>query len=92
MPAATVGPEAVPDGHEELSALLGRLEAAGLEAYGARLTPRDVESLGFEAVRAVVPGAQPLFTDEAYFGERARTVPETFGYEPRLDREHHPYP
>jgi ribosomal protein S12 methylthiotransferase accessory factor len=92
VPAATVGPESVPDGREELSALLDRLEAAGLEAYGARLTPRDVESLGFEAVRVVVPEAQPLFTDEAYFGERARTVPETFGYEPRLDREHHPYP
>ena len=82
----------VPEGRAELNALLDRLEAAGLDAYGARLTPRDVESLGFEAVRVVVPGAQPLFTGEAYFGERARTVPETFGYEPRLDREHHPYP
>ncbi|PSQ39714.1 bacteriocin biosynthesis protein SagD [Halobacteriales archaeon QS_9_68_42] len=92
VPAATIGPGSVPEGRAELDALLDRLEAAGLEAYGARLTPRDVESLGFEAVRAVVPGAQPLFTDEAYFGERARTVPETFGYEPQLDREHHPYP
>jgi ribosomal protein S12 methylthiotransferase accessory factor len=82
----------VPEGRAELDALLDRLEAAGLEGYGARLTPRDVESLGFEAIRVVVPGAQPLFTDEAYFGERARTVPGTFGYEPRLDREHHPYP
>jgi len=92
VPAATVGPESVPEGRAELDALLDRLEAAGLEGYGARLTPRDVESLGFEAIRVVVPGAQPLFTDEAYFGERARTVPGTFGYEPRLDREHHPYP
>ncbi len=92
VPAATVGPDAVPGGRAELDALLERLEAADLAAYGARLTPRDVEGLGFEAVRVVVPEAQPLFTDAAYFGERARTVPASFGYEPRLDREHHPFP
>ena len=92
VPAATVGPDAPPSGREELDAVLERLEAAGLDAYGARLTPRDVAALGFEAVRVVVPSAQPLFTDDPYFGERARTVPGTFGYEPRLDREHHPFP
>jgi ribosomal protein S12 methylthiotransferase accessory factor len=92
VPAATVGPDSVPEGRAALSAVVDRLVAADLEAYGARLTPRDVEGLGFEAVRAVVPSAQPLFTDDAYFGERARTVPGTFGYEPRLDRDHHPFP
>jgi ribosomal protein S12 methylthiotransferase accessory factor len=48
--------------------------------------------MGFEAVRVLVPGAQPLFTGEPYFGERARTVPEALGFEPRLDRPIHPFP
>jgi ribosomal protein S12 methylthiotransferase accessory factor len=39
-----------------------------------------------------VPAAQPLFTGEPYFGERARTVPEALGFEPRLDRPIHPFP
>lgn len=92
VPAASVGPTEVPDGRDELDALVGRVGDAGLDAYAARLTPRDVESLGFEAVRVLVPEAQPLFTDEAYFGERARAVPRESGFEPRLDREFHPYP
>jgi ribosomal protein S12 methylthiotransferase accessory factor len=48
--------------------------------------------MGFEAVRALVPAAQPLFTDEPYFGERAERVPRELGFEPRLDRDHHPFP
>ena len=91
VPAASVGEE-VPGAAAELDALLGRVADAGLDAYAARLTTRDVERLGFEAVRVLVPGAQPLFTGAAFFGERARTVPEELGFEPRLDREHHPYP
>ena len=92
VPAATVGPESPPSGREELEAVLERVAAAGLDAYGARLTPRDVDALGFEAVRVAVPAAQPLFTGDPYFGDRVSRVPETFGYEPRLDREHHPFP
>jgi ribosomal protein S12 methylthiotransferase accessory factor len=56
------------------------------------LTPRDLELLGLEAVRALVPEAQPLFVDEPYFGERAEQVPRELGYEPRLGRQHHPFP
>jgi ribosomal protein S12 methylthiotransferase accessory factor len=92
IPAESVGPDSVPTGENELDALVGRVADAGLDSYGVRLTPRDVESLGFEAVRVLVPAAQPLFTDAAYFGERARTVPRALGFEPRLDREFHPYP
>ncbi len=90
--AATVGPDPVPTGREALTAVVDRLEDAGLTPYAARLTTRDVEAVGFEAVRVVVPGAQPLFTGEAYFGERARTVPHGLGFEPRLDRAYHPFP
>ncbi|MFT4945206.1 MAG: ribosomal protein S12 methylthiotransferase accessory factor [Halovenus sp.] len=80
------------DGEAELEAVLDRLSAAGLAAYAARTTTRDVDALGFEAVRALVPAAQPLAFGDMYFGERAETVPASLGFEPRLDRDHHPFP
>ena len=93
---ATVPAESVStpelSGEAELGAVLDRLEVAGLDAYAARLTTRDVAALGFEAVRVLLPAAQPLFLGDAYFGERARAVPERLGFEARLDREHHPFP
>ena len=92
VPATSVGPDPVPTGGDELDSLAGRVADAGLNAYAVRLTPRDVERLGFEAVRVLVPAAQPLFTDEAYFSERAQRVPRESGFEPWLDREFHPYP
>ncbi|MDZ7702106.1 MAG: YcaO-like family protein [Halobacteriales archaeon] len=92
VPAASVGPDEPPTGAAVLPALLERLEDGGLDAYAARLTTRDLESLGFEAVRVLVPAAQPLFTGERFFGERARTVPRELGYRPRFDRAFHPYP
>ena len=92
IPAASVGPSEVPDGAAELDALTERVAEVGLDAYAARLTTPDIESLGFEVVRVLVPEAQPLFIDEAYFGERARTVPRESGFEARPGREFHPYP
>jgi ribosomal protein S12 methylthiotransferase accessory factor len=92
VPLESVGPSAPPTGPEALEAFLEALASVDLDAYAARLTTRDVETLGFEAVRVLVPGAQPLFSGTPYFGERARKVPETFGCEPRLDRAHHPFP
>ena len=92
VPAETVGPETVPEGTAELEAALDRLAAAELDAYAARTTTADVASLGFEAVRVLIPEAQPLFQGEPFFGERARTVPESLGFEPELDRAYHPYP
>ncbi len=90
--AAAVAPDSPPEGREALAALVRRAADAGLTPYATRLTPPGLEAAGFEAVRVVVPGAQPLFTGEPFFGERARTVPRTLGYEPRLDRAYHPYP
>jgi len=92
VPAADVGPPEPPTRGDALDELVGRVTDAGLDAYAARLTPRDVETLGFEAVRVVVPRAQPLFVGEPYFGERVRTVPRELGFRPRLDRPFHPYP
>ena len=48
--------------------------------------------MGFEAVRVVCRAAQPVFFDDAYFGERAEDVPEKLGFEARPDRAHHPFP
>ncbi|MFC7239207.1 YcaO-like family protein [Saliphagus sp. GCM10025317] len=89
---SSVGPEPVPTGAARLEALLERVTDAGLTPYAARFTTRDVERIGFEAVRVVVPEAQPLFTSEPYFAPRAKTVPNDLGFEPRLDRAFHPYP
>ncbi|WP_226479081.1 YcaO-like family protein [Natrinema amylolyticum] len=90
--ATSVGPDPAPTGSDRLEALCSRTADAGLTPYAARLTTRDIESIGFEAVRVLVPGAQPLFTGEPFFGERARTVPNDLGFEPRLERLFHPYP
>ena len=92
IPATSVGPADPPTGPSELAELVDRVSDAGLVAYAARVTPRDIETMGFEAVRVLLPSAQPLFTGEPYFGERARTVPESLGFEPRLDRTYHPFP
>ncbi|WP_336025048.1 YcaO-like family protein [Halobellus salinisoli] len=92
VPAERVGPEAVPTGEAELEAALNRFTAVDLDAYAARTTTADVDALGFEAVRVLVPEAQPLFQGEPFFGERARTVPESLGFDPELDRAYHPYP
>jgi ribosomal protein S12 methylthiotransferase accessory factor len=92
VPATAVGPDEVPRGEAELAELLDRLEETGLAAYATRTTTRDVSALGFEAVRVVVPAAQPLLFGDVTFGERAETVPEAMGFEPRLDRDHHPFP
>jgi ribosomal protein S12 methylthiotransferase accessory factor len=80
------------EGTAELDAVLDRLSESGLTAYASRTTTRDVAHLGFEAVRVLVPGAQPLFTGDPFFGDRVRSVPESMGFEPDLDREYHPFP
>ena len=92
VPAERVGPDDPPTGTAELDAVVDRVTDAGLDAYAARTTTQDVASLGFEAVRVVVPSAQPLFQGEPFFGDRADTVPRALGFEPRLDRAYHPFP
>ncbi|WP_276271901.1 YcaO-like family protein [Haloarcula litorea] len=92
VPLSSVGPDSVPEGAAALSALVDRAVEAGLSPYATRLTTRDLEQMGFEAVRVCCPTAQPLFFGDAYFGERARRVPADLGYEARLDRPHHPFP
>lgn len=92
IPAESAGPDEVPDGSKELAVVLDRLGETGLDAYAVRTTTRDVELLGFEAVRVLVPAAQPLCFGSVYFGERAESVPEELGFTPELDRDHHPFP
>ncbi|SFS08143.1 ribosomal protein S12 methylthiotransferase accessory factor [Halomicrobium zhouii] len=92
VPAASVGPADVPEGRAHLDALVDRISDAGLTPYATRTTTRDLESIDFEAVRVLVPGAQPLFLGDSFFGERARTVPADLGFEFTPDRPHHPFP
>lgn len=92
LPLSAVGPEDVPEGEAALDALGDRLAAADLEPYVARTTTPDVASLGLEAVRVVIPAAQPLLHGSAPMGDRLRSVPRELGYRPRLDRRPHPYP
>ncbi|AAV45968.1 unknown [Haloarcula marismortui ATCC 43049] len=92
VPLDSLGPDVDLSGEAELETLCDRAADAGLAPYGTRLTTRDLEQLGFEAVRVVCPSAQPLFFGESFFGERAETVPADLGFEPRLDRDHHPFP
>ncbi|WEL17803.1 Ribosomal protein S12 methylthiotransferase accessory factor YcaO [Halorhabdus sp. SVX81] len=92
VPAADVAPDAPDDGGEALSAVVERVTDAGLSPYAVRLTPRDIEAIGFEAVRVLVPSAQPLFLGDPYFGERLETVPDRLGFEARPDRAFHPFP
>ncbi|WP_129116480.1 YcaO-like family protein [Halegenticoccus tardaugens] len=79
-------------GETELETVVTRVASAGLDAYASRVTTRDVAELGFEAVRVLVPDAQPLFTGDPFFGDRAESVPRELGFEPRLERAPHPYP
>ncbi|MFB6221494.1 MAG: YcaO-like family protein [Halolamina sp.] len=79
-------------GEAELTEAIERVTSAGLSPYAARLTPRDVEAIGFEAVRVVVPEAQPLFTGEPFFGDRLERLSSMMGFEPKPDRAYHPFP
>lgn len=91
IPAARIGADEETS-PERLDRLLSLTDVAGLPSYAAWLTTRDLRVLGFEAVRVVVPAAQPLFTGEPYFGDRAERIPPTMGYEPRPNRDPHPFP
>jgi len=92
IPLDSIGPSSVPDGHGELAELIERVTDASLTPYASRLTTRDLEQLGFEAVRVLCPSAQPLFFGDSYFGDRASRVPEELGFDARLGRRHHPFP
>jgi ribosomal protein S12 methylthiotransferase accessory factor len=92
VPAETVGPASVSTGRDELAAVLDRLADSDLTAYASRTTTRDVEQLGFEAVRALVPGTQPLTFGNPYFGNRIERIPTELGFETRTERDHHPFP
>ncbi|QGN06677.1 bacteriocin biosynthesis protein SagD [Halorhabdus sp. CBA1104] len=92
VPATDVGVPDPPVGQAELEAVVERITKAGMTPYATRLTPRDIDELGFEATRVLVPKAQPLFLGEPYFGDRLESVPPELGFEPRPDNAFHPFP
>lgn len=77
---------------QPLNGLVRATVEVGLTPLAAWITPRDLSDLGFTATRIVIPTAQPLFTGQSYFGERARSVPESMGFSPQLERSPHPFP
>lgn len=90
--ADRIAPEGIPAGTAAVETVADHLHAADMEAYVARTTTRDVARLGLEAVRVVIPEAQPLVHDGEPVSDRLRTVPRDLGFRPRLDRGPHPYP
>lgn len=92
LDAEAVAPSPIATGVDALEALADRLADANLRAYVARTTTADVASLGLEAVRVVIPEAQPLLRGDGPIADRLRTVPRELGFRPRLDRGPHPYP
>ncbi|AWB27620.1 YcaO-like family protein [Halococcoides cellulosivorans] len=88
VPAAGLGV----DTDAPVESLVDRLADVDLDAYAVDLTPPDVATMGLAAARAIVPGAQPWAESDVPFGERAREVPVSMGFEPRLDRDRHPFP
>lgn len=92
-PDATLDAESLgPSVDDSLVALVDRVTTVAWEPLAVTTTTRDLAGLGFHATRVIVPEAQPLFTGAAYFGDRARRVPREQGFEPRLDRDPHPFP
>ena len=92
IPAEAAGPDRVYGGEDALDFLIEKLDEAGMTPYATRTTTCDLDELGFEGARVLVPEAQPLFLGDAFFGERAESVPEELGFEPAFDRPHHPFP
>ncbi|WP_049981842.1 YcaO-like family protein [Halolamina rubra] len=93
VPADSVADDAASlSGEAALDALVDRVDDAGLTPYAARTTTRDVAALGFEGVRVVIPEAQPLFTGEAFFGDRLASVAASMGFTAKPGRAYHPFP
>lgn len=90
--ATAVSENETSGGRDELREVLRRIHDCGLSVYASRLTTRDLNQLGVDVVRVLVPQAQPLFLGESYFGDRASTVPQGLGYTALLDGPEHPYP
>ncbi|MDR9444726.1 MAG: YcaO-like family protein [Haloquadratum sp.] len=57
-------------GPTTLDPLIDALADEGLAAVAVSVTTGDLRAMGFEAVRALIPAAQPLFVREPYFGDR----------------------
>jgi ribosomal protein S12 methylthiotransferase accessory factor len=76
----------------DLRLVLERIRSAGYRALLADLTTPDIGGLGLRAVRAVIPGLQPLFfgfRTQALGGRRLRSVPTP---SPDDNRAPHPFP
>lgn len=81
---------------EQISWMVDRLAARGLEVIIVDITPSDIRALGLTVVRAVVPGCIPLSSDhrfEPLGGSRLYSVPQLLGYHsPKTTADFNPVP
>lgn len=86
------------DPRAEFATLVQRLEAAGFPVFLADLTSCDIRDLGFNVIRAVIPGLQPMYAGiDSLHGDarRLEQVAEWLGLERdeiRAEHEPHPFP
>ncbi len=76
-----------PDAERLLRDLVELVDTAGYRVLLADLTPAHVEALGFNTVRAVIPGFHPIASGHPYRalgGRRLWTIPQRLGY-PGID-------
>ncbi|OLZ47261.1 YcaO-like family protein [Amycolatopsis keratiniphila] len=90
LPAPPAGTSA-----ESLRWLSGRLTAVGTDAYVVDLTTDEAAAVGMTAVKAIVPGLQPMsFVRKAQFLAHPRlyTAPAAMGYPVRDEADLNPWP
>lgn len=78
-----------------LRRLVGRLQAADVDAYAVDLTTDEARETGCTAVKVLVPGLQPLsFAPAAQFlaSPRLYRAPAAAGYPVRTEADLNPYP
>ncbi|WP_409464364.1 YcaO-like family protein [Amycolatopsis sp. GA6-003] len=83
------------DSAESLRWLVDRLAAAGAEAYAVDLTTDEARAVGMTAVKAIVPGLQPMsFVRTAQFlgHPRLYAAPAAMGYPVRAEADLNPWP
>ncbi len=79
------------------TALLGRLRQMGYRALAADVTAADIGSLGFQVVRTVVPGLQPLLFGDGRISldtRRLQQIARHWGLPavPPANTDPHPFP
>ncbi len=71
------------------------LETLGYRVLVVDLTPSDVKGLGFNVVRVLVPGLQPLYMGTRFINgdtRRLESIARHWGYSARVTPNYDPHP